>query len=140
MIAKAVENPAVYIPNRRFQAADCRSALPGFGKYVDALLKEGAHDDIPWLYFPTRNDALRHIRVVSGEVFHNRNIFYTEYEQCAVGRITQRARQRNMSSVMSLPDQLEMPFPIRLAAFSEVLDNVVKQREIFHYSLLTFAA
>jgi len=25
MIAKAVENPAVYIPNRRFQTADCRS-------------------------------------------------------------------------------------------------------------------
>jgi len=41
MIAKAVENPAVYIPNRRFQIADCRSALPGFGKYVDALFKEG---------------------------------------------------------------------------------------------------
>src|SRR2546427_10327816 len=41
MIAKAVENPAVYIPNRRFQTADCRSALPGFGKYVDALSEEG---------------------------------------------------------------------------------------------------
>jgi len=41
MIAKAVENPAVYIPNRRFQTADCRSALPGFGKYVDALNEEG---------------------------------------------------------------------------------------------------
>src|SRR2546428_6435447 len=27
MIAKALENPAVYIPNRRFQTADCRSAL-----------------------------------------------------------------------------------------------------------------
>src|SRR2546428_4197735 len=41
MIAKAVENPAVYTPNRRFQTADCRSALPGFGKYVDALEQEG---------------------------------------------------------------------------------------------------
>src|SRR5882762_5777639 len=99
-----------------------------------------AHDDVPWLYFPSCNDALRHIGVVAGEVFHNRNILYTEYEQCAVGRITQRARQRYMSSVMCLPDQLEMLFTIRLAAFSEILDNVVKQREIFHYSLLTLAA
>jgi len=42
MIAKAVENPAVYIPNRRFQTADCRSALAGFGKYVDAEEKVGS--------------------------------------------------------------------------------------------------
>src|SRR2546429_2300968 len=32
---------SIHIPNRRFQTADCRSALPGFGKYVDALCKEG---------------------------------------------------------------------------------------------------
>src|SRR6267142_2581610 len=44
MIAKAVENPVVYIPNWRFQTADCKSALPGFGKYVDAPIQEGNSD------------------------------------------------------------------------------------------------
>src|SRR6059036_2017169 len=46
---------SIHIPNRRFQTADCRSALPGFGKYVDALFREG--NTLSWQFIHTCNES-----------------------------------------------------------------------------------
>ena len=60
------------------------------------------------VYFPSRDEALRDIRVGVCKIFHNRNVFYVEHNQCAIRRVTQRARQRDMPSIIGFPNHFKI--------------------------------
>ena len=103
-----------------------------------------ADDHRPFVNAPAGDEAARHVRIAGCEFFNVGGIVDEEDEQRARLRSPlasfvwrarggfQSSREDEASVTMGLVDQREMCLPVRLPPLGEIVDGVVKEREVRH--------